>query len=164
MIMICYLGLGSNMDDRLMNLEKGIDMLSEKKENKILAISDFYESEAMYNKSLNKFYNAVVKIKTTLTPNKLLQLAKDIETQFGRIKSTERYSPRPIDIDILSCGSKIIKSRELVIPHPHIKERKFVLKPWSDIDSDYIIANENRKIKELLDRTLDDSILIKVKQ
>ena len=162
--MICYLGLGSNMDDRLMNLEKGIDMLSEKKENKILAISDFYESEAMYNKSLNKFYNAVVKIKTTLTPNKLLQLAKDIETQFGRIKSTERYSPRPIDIDILSCGSKIIKSRELVIPHPHIKERKFVLKPWSDIDSDYIIANENRKIKELLDRTLDDSILTKVKQ
>ena len=162
--MICYLGLGSNMDDRLMNLEKGIDMLSEKKENKILAISDFYESEPMYNKSLNKFYNAVVKIKTTLTPNKLLQLAKDIETQFGRIKSTERYSPRPIDIDILSCGSKIIKSRELVIPHPHIKERKFVLKPWSDIDSDYIIANENRKIKELLDRTLDDSILTKVKQ
>ena len=162
--MICYLGLGSNMDDRLMNLEKGIDMLSEKKENEILAISDFYESEPMYNKSLNKFYNAVVKIKTTLTPNKLLQLAKDIETQFGRIKSTERYSPRPIDIDILSCGSKIIKSRELVIPHPHIKERKFVLKPWSDIDSDYIIANENRKIKELLDRTLDDSILIKVKQ
>ena len=139
-------------------------MLSEKKENKILAISDFYESEPMYNKSLNKFYNAVVKIKTTLTPNKLLQLAKDIETQFGRIKSTERYSPRPIDIDILSCGSKIIKSRELVIPHPHIKERKFVLKPWSDIDSDYIIANENRKIKELLDRTLDDSILTKVKQ
>ena len=162
--MICYLGLGSNMDDRLMNLEKGIDMLSEKKENKILAISDFYESEPMYNKSLNKFYNAVVKIKTTLTPNELLQLAKDIETQFGRIKSTERYSPRPIDIDILSCGSKIIKSRELVIPHPHIKERKFVLKPWSDIDSDYIIANENRKIKELLDRTLDDSILTKVKQ
>ena len=160
--MICYLGLGSNMDDRLMNLEKGIDMLSEKKENKILAISDFYESEAMYNKSLNKFYNAVVKIKTTLTPNKLLQLAKDIETQFGRIKSTERYSPRPIDIDILSCGSKIIKSRELVIPHPHIKERKFVLKPWSDIDSDYIIANENRKIKELLDTTTDKSTLKKI--
>ena len=162
--MICYLGLGSNMDDRLMNLGKGIDMLSEKKENEILAISDFYESEAMYNKSLNKFYNAVVKIKTTLTPNKLLQLAKDIETKLGRIKSTERYSARPIDIDILSCGSKIIKSRELVIPHPHIKERKFVLKPWSDIDSEYIIANENRKIKELLDRTLDDSILTKVKQ
>ena len=63
--MICYLGLGSNMNDRLINLEKGIDMLSEKKENEILAISDFYESEAMYNKSLNKFYNAVVKIKTT---------------------------------------------------------------------------------------------------
>ena len=162
--MICYLGLGSNMDDRLMNLEKSIEILSEKKENQILAISDFYESEPMYNKSLNKFYNAVIKIKTTLTPNKLLQLAKDIETQFGRIKSTERYSARPIDIDILSCGSKIIKSRELVIPHPHIKERKFVLKPWSDIDSDYIIANENRKIKELLDRTLDDSILTKVKQ
>ena len=93
----------------------------------------------------------------------MLIFVKDIEEKLGRKKATDdRYENRPIDIDILCCGSVIIKSRELVVPHPHIKERKFVLKPWSDIDSDYIIANENRKIKELLDVTMDESILKKI--
>ena len=90
------------------------------------------------------------------------RLEKQVIDMKGRLKSVNRYDYRPIDIDILCCGSTIIRSRELVIPHPHIKERKFVLKPWSDIDSDYIIANENRKIKELLESTTDSSILKKI--
>ena len=126
-------------------------------------ISDFYESEPMYNSSLNKFYNGVIKIETSYSPEDLLIFIKKIEKKMGRVKSTtNRYDNRPIDIDILCCGSTIIRSRELVVPHPHIKERKFVLKPWSDIDSDYIIANENRKIKELLESTTDSSILKKI--
>ena len=116
----------------------------------------------MYNSSLNKFYNGVIKIETSYSPEDLLISIKKIEQKMGRVKSVNRYANRPIDIDILCCGSTIIRSRELVIPHPHIKERKFVLKPWSDIDSDYIIANENRKIKELLESTTDSSILKKI--
>ena len=116
----------------------------------------------MYNHSLDKFYNGVIKVETSYGPKQLLVFIKNIEQQLGRKKSTDRYENRPIDIDILCCGSTIIRSEELVIPHPHIKERKFVLKPWSDIDSDYIIANENRKIKELLDQTTDKSILKKI--
>ena len=80
----------------------------------------------------------------------------------GRKDTRERYSNRPIDIDILCCGLEIIETSKLVVPHPHIKERKFVLKPWSDIDSDYIIAGENRKIKELLELTSDNSKLKKI--
>ena len=64
--------------------------------------------------------------------------------------------------NLIKAENEIIQTEELVIPHPHIKERKFVLKPWSDIDSDYIIANENRKIKELLESTTDSSILKKI--
>jgi len=160
--MICFLGLGSNMDDRLGNLNKAIDIISKDELNKVLTISNFYESDPMYNCSLNKFYNGVIKIETSYTPKGLLAFIKKIEKKIGRVKSVDRYDNRPIDIDILCCGSTIVSSRELVVPHPHIKERKFVLKPWSDIDSDYIIANENRKIKELLDSTTDSSTLKKI--
>jgi len=161
--MMCFLGLGSNMSNRLDNLNNSINMISKDKNNKVLNISSFYESDPMYNHSLDKFYNGVIKIETSYSPEQLLIFVKDIEEKLGRKKTTDdRYENRPIDIDILCCGSAIIKSRELVVPHPHIKERKFVLKPWSDIDSDYIIANENRKIKELLDVTLDESILKKI--
>ena len=162
--MICFLGLGSNMDDRLGNLNKAIDIISKDKISKVLTISNFYESEPMYNCSLNKFYNGVIKIETSYTPKELLVFIKKIEKKIGRVKSVDRYDNRPIDIDILCCGSTVIRSRELVVPHPHIKERKFVLKPWSDIDSNYIIATENKKIKELLSATSDTSILTRVKQ
>ena len=160
--MISFLGLGSNLDNRLSHLNSAIDIISKNKKNKVLMISDFYESEPMYNSSLNKFYNGVIKIETSYSPEDLLIFIKKIEKKMGRVKSANRYDNRPIDIDILCCGSTIIRSRELVVPHPHIKERKFVLKPWSDIDSDYIIANENRKIKELLESTTDSSILKKI--
>lgn len=161
--MICFLGLGSNMSNRLDNLNNAIDMISKDKKNKVINISNFYESNPMYNQSLDKFYNGVIKVETSYNPEQLLPIIKNIEKKLGRKKSTNnRYENRPIDIDILCCGSTIIRSRELVIPHPHIKERKFVLKPWSDIDSDYIIANENRKIKELLDTTTDKSTLKKI--
>jgi len=161
--MISFLGLGSNLDNRLSHLNSAIEIISKNKKNKVLMISDFYESEPMYNSSLNKFYNGVIKIETSYSPEDLLIFIKKIEKKMGRVKSTtNRYDNRPIDIDILCCGSTIIRSRELVVPHPHIKERKFVLKPWSDIDSDYIIANENRKIKELLESTTDSSILKKI--
>ena len=161
--MICFLGLGSNMSNRLDNLNNAIDMISKDKKNKVINISNFYESDPMYNHSLDRFYNGVIKVKTSYSPEQLLAFIKNIEKKLGRKKSTNnRYENRPIDIDILCCGSTTIRSRELIIPHPHIKERKFVLKPWSDIDSDYIIANENRKIKELLDTTTDKSTLKKI--
>ena len=118
----------------------------------------------MYNPNLKNFYNAVIKIKTTLSPVDLLGFIKDIEEQMGRVKTVEKYSERPIDIDILSYGNKIINSKELIIPHPHIKERKFVLKPWSDIDSNYILARSNKKISDLLDQTSDNSRLLTIKK
>ena len=160
--MDCFLSLGSNMGKRKENIERAIRMLDKSSDISLLSISRIYESKAMYNTQMDNFYNGVVRIKTSLSPDHLLRYTKDIENQLGRKRSKKRYSPRTIDIDILCYGDKIIHSEELTIPHPHIKERKFVLKPWSDIDSDYIIANENRKIKELLDTTTDKSTLKKI--
>ena len=152
----CFLSLGSNMGNKLENISNAIRFIELSPENSFLSQSEIYESRAMYNTNLENFYNAVIKIRTDLSPIELLAFLKDIEKQMGRIKTTDRYSERPIDIDILSYGDKIINSRELTIPHPHIKERKFVLKPWSDIDSNYILARSNKKISELLDETSDN--------
>ena len=160
----CFLSLGSNMGDKLMNIDNAIKFIESSPEIFFLSKSEIYESEAMYNTDLENFYNAVIKIKTTLSPLDLLTFIKDIEKQMGRVETEKRYSERPIDIDILSYGDKVIDLEELIIPHPHIKERRFVLKPWADIDSSYILARSNKKISDLLDETSDNSKLLTIKK
>jgi len=157
---ICFLGIGSNIDDRLSNLNQSVDLISDDLNIKFLQVSNFYESSPMYNLNLNTFLNGVVKISTSYTPSQLLSKVKNIESKMGWKKTIERYENRIIDIDILCCENEIIESSELTVPHPNIKERKFVLEPWCDIDSDYIIVNENRKVKELL-AMLPDSLKLR---
>ena len=158
--MICFLGIGSNIDDRLSNLNQVVDLISDDLNINFLQVSNFYESSPMYNLNLNPFLNGVIKISTSYTPSQLLVKVKNIEFKMGRKKTIERYENRIIDIDILCCDNEIIESSELTVPHPNIKERKFVLEPWCDIDSDYIIVNENRKVKELL-AMLPDSLKLR---
>ena len=159
-----FLSLGSNMGERLGNIDEAIRLIKSSPDNLFLLKSEVYESKAMYNTELNDFYNVVIKIKTLLSPMDLLTFIKDIEKKMGRVKGTARYSNRPIDIDILSYGDNVINSKDLTIPHPKIKERKFVLKPWSDIDSSYILARSNKKILDLLDETSDNSKLLTIKK
>ena len=158
--MICFLGIGSNIDDRLANLNQSVDLISIDPNINFLQVSNFYESPPMYNLNLNTFFNGVIKISTSYTPSQLLVKVKNIESKMGRKKSVERYENRIIDIDILCFDNEIIESNELTVPHPNIKERKFVLEPWCDIDSNYIIVNENRKVKELL-ALLPDSLKLR---
>ena len=160
----CFLSLGSNVGDRLSNINTAIFHISTLRENIVIAESNIYESDAMYNENLDKFYNCVIKIKTQLSPSELLSFLKDIERKMGRNLNEKRYSPRIIDIDILTYGKEVVDSLALKIPHPHIKERKFVLKPWSDIDSHYIMANCNKKIFDLLDNISDNTQLRDIKK
>ena len=160
----CFLSLGSNVGDRLSNINTAISHISTLRENIVIAESNIYESDAMYNENLDKFYNCVIKLKTQLSPSELLSFLKDIERKMGRNLNEKRYSPRIIDIDILTYGKEVVDSLALKIPHPHIKERKFVLKPWSDIDSHYIMANCNKKIFDLLDNISDNTQLRDIKK
>jgi len=155
----CFLALGSNRGDRLRNIAIAKSKLSNIEGIEVLKESYIYESDPMYNDELDKFYNSVLKIRTRLNPKQLLSNVKYIESNMGRNLKDAIYSSRIIDIDILTYGEEIINSSDLVIPHPHIKERKFVLKPWTDIDSQYIIVNSNQKISDLLDNISNDSIL-----
>jgi len=152
-----YLGLGSNIGDRKENLCQAILMLSAKV-GSVVAVSSLYESEAWGYKSENKFLNAVVAIETELYPEELLSDIKEIEATLGREKKqTINYEDRPIDIDILFYDELVYETSKLIIPHPHIEKRKFVLAPMAEIAPDFVHPLIGKKIKEL-NRICEDSI------
>lgn len=156
---MCFIALGSNMGDRFKNIQNAISMIKSDPHCLLKSKSPVYKSNAMYNTELEYFYNSVACLETSHGPFELLSVLKEIEVKLGRNFSEKRYSARPIDLDILTYGKQVIESEELTIPHPHIKERKFVLKPWSDIASDYTLPNTDMDINELLLTTLDNSEL-----
>ena len=149
--MIAFLSLGSNIGNRLDNLEEAFNIIIEEKIN-IISKSKIYETSPMENLNQNYFLNQVLKIETNLEPFKLLDIIKGIENKMGRFKTKKKYMPRIIDIDILSYDNLIIDNNNLTIPHPKIKLRKFILKPWRDIAPDYILSNSKSTIKEHLER------------
>ncbi len=132
MMVVCFLGVGSNLGNRRKNIKKALDYLSKTKGIKIEKSSRIYETEPLGGPTQGKFLNAAIKIKTSLTPALLLKTLKKIEKDLGR-KKTVRFGPRHIDLDILFYANKIIKTRNLVIPHPRMFEREFVLKPLREI-------------------------------
>ena len=146
-----YLSLGSNTGNRKLNLKKAIKLLGDNPEINIDAVSSIYETEPMYIKDQENFYNLVIRVSiSSLGPFELLGFIKAIEYKLGRKKGGTRYGPRPIDIDILYFGDEIIESEILEVPHPGIGERKFVLLPLSEIAPDIMIEGSdiNKYIKK----------------
>ena len=155
-----FLSLGSNIGDRLIHLDKANLLIDNHPQIDIVSQSRVYETSPMENKNQDYFLNQVIEIRTEILPLELLSIIQGIECGMGRQKTDERYSPRIIDIDILVFDSTVINEKELTIPHAKIKFRKFILKPWTDIASNYILPNSNNTIKELLDSIshFDDEI------
>ncbi|BGP15321.1 trifunctional dihydropteroate synthetase [Rhodosporidiobolus nylandii] len=141
-----YLGIGTNLGDRVGNLGDALKKLEELGESavKVRDTSFLYESEAMYHEEQGKFLNAAVKIETSLSPLSLLNLLKTVESSLGRDFSTFRNGPRVIDLDLLLYDDALFDSREeagateqderwLRVPHLAVQEREFVLRPLADI-------------------------------
>lgn len=148
LMFIAYIGIGSNLGNREENCEKAIYLL-EQKGIKVTKRSSFYETEPWGVKEQPKFINMAVEIETYLKPEELLRTIKEIENEIGRRSST-RWGPRIIDLDILFYNDLILRTPELEIPHPLIHERDFVLKPLSEIAPDKIHPVLKKTIKELL--------------
>ena len=124
---VCYIGIGSNLGDRRAYIDKAIEALRSNGYIKVTGISNIYETDPVSDIPQGKFLNGVVAIETSLAPEKLLKELNKIEEGLGR-RRTLRNAPRTIDLDILYYGDEVIKKKDLIIPHPRINEREFVLK------------------------------------
>lgn len=130
---IAYLALGTNIGNKRRNMITAAALLAERVGD-VLALSGFYETEPWGFRSENIFLNAAVTLQTSLAPLELLHATQQIEREMGRTeKSHGSYQDRLIDIDILMYDNLVLQTPELVLPHPLMQERKFVLNPLAEI-------------------------------
>ena len=148
-----YLQIGSNIGDRNHYIDEAKKQI-EKKIGKIHASSIIYETQAWGIRSQRDFLNVVIKVSTNFDPNKILKISQQIESDLGRIRK-EKWGERCIDIDILFINNEIIKLKNLTVPHPHIQDRKFILRPLCDIASNLKHPIIKKDIKELLECCTD---------
>jgi len=146
-VVTVYLGLGANMGSRQDNIDKALDYLAQRL--RLGKVSSVYDTEPLGNVEQPRFLNLVCQVYTMLAPTALLALAKGIERKMGRLPGPSS-APRPIDIDILFCGDRVIETPELVIPHPRLTERAFVLIPLAEIAPELVHPASGKTIKELL--------------
>jgi len=140
-----YLGLGSNLGNREDNLDMALKLLSQRM--KVGRVSSIYDTEPVGNTDQPRFLNIACEVFTHLAPEGLLALAKGIEGKMGRRgKSGE---PRTIDIDILLYGDTVMETPDLVIPHPRMAERSFVLVPLAEVAPDLIHPVSGKTIAEM---------------
>ncbi len=133
--MKAVLGLGTNIGDRYKNIEDALECLTLVPGIELLRTSSVYETAPWGYTEQRSFYNSVVEIETTLTPNALLGVCLGIEAGMGRIREFKN-GPRIIDIDVLVCEGVISDTDELKLPHPRIGERAFVLVPLKELYDD----------------------------
>ena len=142
-----YLGLGSNMGNRRDNLDRALDLLSQRLQ--VEKVSSVYDTEPVGNVNQPRFLNLVCQGYTRLAPMELLTLAKGVELKLGRVAGKSN-APRSIDIDILFYGDLVMETPELVIPHPRLSERAFVLIPLAEIAPDLVHPVSSQTVKELM--------------
>ena len=160
--MEAWLGLGSNLQQPVAQLQQALKRLGETTGLEILRTSSFYRTPPWGDEQQDDFINAVVQIETSLDPIPLLRVLQSIENVMGRQRSGgRRWGPRLIDIDLLLYEKQQFQSTELEIPHPRMFERAFVLKPLSELDTNLEIPGHGA-VGELL-QDLDCSGIIQVK-
>ena len=140
-----YLSLGSNLGNRQANLDMALHLLSERM--RMGKVSSIYDTEPLGNVNQPRFLNLACEVFTRLSPEGLLALSKGIERKMGRYSRSGE--PRIIDIDIVLYGDTVLDTRDLVIPHPKMAERSFVLMPLAEIAPDLVHPVLRKTIKEL---------------
>ncbi len=152
-----FIALGSNLGDRAANLTAAIKAMEPDVHPK--KCSPVYETPPWGYSDQPKFYNQVIEAETALSPEMLLEYLKKIEVQVGR-RETFRYGPRVIDLDIIFFNGEVIDSPPLVIPHPRLAERNFVLMPLADLAPDFRHPILGDSVLDMLDEVETEGIMV----
>ena len=143
-----YLGLGSNLGNREANLRAALRGLW--RMGRVEAVSALHETEPVGGPAQPSFYNAACRMETGLEPRSLLRFLQGLEHELGRRPGGARGGPRPIDLDILLYEDRVVDEVGLIIPHPRLAERPFVLVPLAEIAADVCLPGDGRMVEELL--------------
>ena len=149
-----YIGFGSNIGDRLAHIQNAICALSKAEGITLQKISSLYKTDPVGYEAQEQFLNGVAAIQTSLSPLSLLHTLKDIETAVGR-QHRIRWGPREIDLDILIYGDLCLQTEKLVVPHPRMHLRSFVLVPLAEIAPNLVHPVFQESIQTLLNRLED---------
>ncbi len=145
-----FLGLGSNVGDRLETLHSAVYALDDAAGLSVTDVSGVYETEPWGPVEQEPFFNAVLRVRTTLGPHGLLEECRLTEDAYGRDRDREqRWGPRPLDVDVLLYGDREIDTEQLVVPHPRLAERAFVLVPLMEVNPGGRLP-DGRSIAELV--------------
>ena len=154
-----YIGFGSNVGNRLDFCDRAVTLLSLLPHSQLTGISLLYETEPVHDHAQpgdGWFLNGVVRLDTDLTPRSLLTVLHEIERALGR-DDAHRSGPRTIDLDILFYGNRVIDEADLVVPHPRLHDRRFVLMPLNELDPLLIHPSLQRTATQLLTDSTDRS-------
>jgi 2-amino-4-hydroxy-6-hydroxymethyldihydropteridine diphosphokinase len=157
-----YIALGSNRGDREFNLLRAVAEIGKLPGCRVTGLSGFYETSPVGVVDQPSFYNGVLRLATELPPRELLERLLHIEKEvFGRIR-TVQWGPRPIDLDLLLYGSEIVEEEGLIVPHPRMAERRFVLQPLCDLAPGLVHPVLGQTVAQLLETLRSDESVLKL--
>ena len=143
-----FLGLGSNVGDRLAYLQQGVDRLEEERRIRVDAVSSIYETAPVGGPPQDPYLNMALRVATTASPHGLLRACQRAERAAGRVR-TVRWGPRTLDVDVLLYADRRIATRRLVVPHPRLVERPFVLIPLIEVAPGAALPDERSLVTVL---------------
>ena len=147
--MRAYIGLGGNLGDRRSYLERALELLDEDADIRVAAVSTFRDTDPVGYVDQPRFLNAVAVLETDLRARDLLERLLAVERVLGRERTGPRFGPRTIDLDLLLYGDEEIDEPGLIVPHPRLAERSFVLDPLAELAPDLVLP-DGRRVRDLL--------------